>query len=87
MLVEAVDVEASLLEFHDDEISDPLSLTVSELKLFFRNDFPSFFTLSFGAADDVLLAKVLALLTEPHAWALPVQPLWTSVLDDEVNGT
>lgn len=78
--------DESLLEFHD-EISDPLSLTVSELKLFFLNVLPSHFTLGFGVVDGLLANIVLALLMDPHAWALPVQPLWISVLSGVMIGT
>jgi hypothetical protein len=62
--------------FHD---SDPLSLTVSELRLFFLNDLFSHFALTLtatGDGDDDLLTKiVLVFLMVPQAWALPVQPL------------
>lgn len=82
-----VDVDESLFEFHDD-ISEPLSLTVSELKLFFLNVLPSLFTLGRGVVDDGLLTKtVLVLLMDPHAWALPVQPLWISVFNGVMTGT
>ena len=83
-----LDVDDSLLEFHD-EISEPLSLTVSELKLFFLSDFPSLFTFGLGVVGG--LSCVVGILTDPQAWALPVQPLCISVLSgaivDTTNGT
>lgn len=80
-----LEADESLFEFHDDEISDPLSLTVSELKLFFLNVLPSLFTLGFGVG--LLANTVLALLMDPHAWAFPVQPLCISVLSGVIIGT
>ena len=71
--------EVSLpLEFHD---SEPLSLTVSELKLFFLVGLFSHFALTLTATEDGdddadLLTKIeLVLLMLPQAWAFPVQPL------------
>jgi hypothetical protein len=76
LLEDDPEVSLPLFEFHD---SEPLSLTVSELKLFFLNGLFSHFALTLTATDDgdadLLTKIVLELLMVPQAWALPVQPL------------
>jgi hypothetical protein len=84
MLLEP-DEGASLLEFHD---SEPLSETVSELKLFFLNGLLSLlFALALTGAVALLANTVFVLLIDPHAWAFPVQPLWISVFNGVMMGT
>jgi hypothetical protein len=79
------------LEFEfNDETSDPLSLIVSELKLFFLRLFPlSLFGLTFGVLGGFAFPLIIVwtLLIDPQACALPVHPLWISVFTGVITGT